>query len=223
MNLRYGIDAPYVPAILAAVGIVAVALGLAESGTWPIVVGVFFLAQAALYLHTTVRGKFAIWRRLLDEMDLRGDEQLLDVGCGRGAVLLAAAKRLPRGRAHGVDLWRSRDQSGNDEGTTARNAEAEGVADRVELHTGDMTDLPFADGAFAVVTSSLAIHNLPSGELRLKAVDEALRILEPGGRLVLVDIRGARHYAAHLRAAGATEVTVRRLGPAGWFGGPGRR
>src|SRR5438270_621724 len=54
--------------------------------------------------------KFAVWAELLDRLDLRGDERLLDVGCGRGAVLLMAARRLPRGRAVGVDVWSARDQ-----------------------------------------------------------------------------------------------------------------
>jgi cyclopropane fatty-acyl-phospholipid synthase-like methyltransferase len=69
---------------------------------------------------------------LLDSLDLRGDEHVLDLGCGRGAVLLMAAQRLTIGRAVGVDLWKTSDQSGNAEAATRRNADAEGVADRVD-------------------------------------------------------------------------------------------
>ncbi len=72
-----------------------------------------------------------------------------------------AAQRLPRGRAVGVDVWSTKDQSGNAEQVTRQNAELEGVADRVELHTADMRKLPFDDGSFDVVVSSLAIHNVP--------------------------------------------------------------
>jgi arsenite methyltransferase len=64
------------------------------------------------YAYTTRVGKFTVWARVLTELGLRGDEDLLDLGCGRGAVLLAAAKLLPTGRAVGVDLWRA-DQTGN--------------------------------------------------------------------------------------------------------------
>ena len=63
--------------------------------------------SAALYIYATKAGKFEVWNRILDDMRLHGDETVLDMGCGRGAVLLAVAKRLPRGRAIGVDLWQA--------------------------------------------------------------------------------------------------------------------
>jgi len=103
-------------------------------------------------------------------------------------VLLAAAGRLPNGRAVGVDLWRSGYQSGNATEATQRNAEAAGVADRVELHTGDMTALPFSDGEFDVIVSSLAIHNIgkPDGrqdgrQPRLRDASGA-RVIRPTGQ-----------------------------------------
>jgi len=83
-------------------------LGALAGAAWLAAAGVF-----GSYLYSTLRGKFLIWARLLDDLHLHGDEDLLDVGCGRGAVLLAAALRLPDGRAVGADLWRRRDQTGN--------------------------------------------------------------------------------------------------------------
>ena len=87
--------------------------------------------MGAWNLHFTRRGKFVMWAGLLEQLKLRGDERLLDLGCGRGAVLLMAAQHLTTGRAVGVDLWRRVDQSGNSAEATRRNAAAEGVADRV--------------------------------------------------------------------------------------------
>jgi ubiquinone/menaquinone biosynthesis C-methylase UbiE len=163
-----------------------------------------------------VRGKLQIWERELDRLALRGDERLLDLGCGRGAVLIAAARRLPAGRAVGIDLWRSRDQSGNNIEVTRANARAAGVFDRVELQTADMTELPFPDASFDVVVSALALHNIPTGEGRERAVDEAMRVLRPGGRLLLADFRHASDYRQHLGPA----ATSRPLGPRYWYGGP---
>src|SRR5262249_45489694 len=142
----------------------------------PGVAGLWLFLNAGVFVHTTRAGKFAVWAELLDRLDLQGDERLLDVGCGRGAVLLMAAQCLPRGRAVGVDVWSAKDQSGNAEQVTRRNADLEGVADRVELHTADMRQLPFADGSFDVVVSSLAIHNIPGAGERARAVREAARV-----------------------------------------------
>jgi ubiquinone/menaquinone biosynthesis C-methylase UbiE len=171
----------------------------------------FISAIEALYLHGTLRGKFIVWSELLDRLKLRGDERILDLGCGRGAVLLMAAQHLTTGRAVGVDLWRSVDQSGNAAEATRRNAVAEGVADRVELHTGDMRALPFADNAFDVVLSNFAIHNIRGRAGREKAISEAVRVLRPGGRLLIVDVRATRQHQAQLGRLAMDEVARRRL------------
>jgi ubiquinone/menaquinone biosynthesis C-methylase UbiE len=177
--------------------------------------GTVLLAHTGVYLHTTLRGKLRIWERILDHAGLRGNEQLLDLGCGRGAVLIEAARRLPDGRAVGADLWTG-DQSSNTPEATLANAAAAGVADRVEVHTADMTALPFADDSFDVVTSALAIHNIPSPEARYRAVDEAMRVLRPGGQLLVADPSlMARKYAAHIG-----QGSLRGLGPGYWYGGP---
>src|SRR5262249_8527024 len=131
-----------------------------SGGVWPFVPVVFLLACAGSCLYTTLRGKFVVWANLLVQLGLRGDERILDLGCGRGAVLLLAAQHLTTGQAVGMDLWRGGDQSGNAADATRRNAVTEGVADRVELHTADMTALPLDDDSFDLVVSSLAMHNI---------------------------------------------------------------
>jgi len=214
--LPYGIEAPYVPAGLAAGGAACCLVARWRRAPWAAAFGVALLGQAGLYLHTTVRGKVRVWRSELDRLGLRGNEQLLDLGCGRGAVLIEAAHHLPAGRAVGVDLWRSQDQSGNDPGAARANARAAGVSERVELHTADMTALPFPDGSFDVVTGALAIHNIPTALGRQHALDEALRVLRPGGRLLIADFRYTADYHRHLGPAAES----RGLGPGYWYGGP---
>jgi arsenite methyltransferase len=181
--------------------------------------GVQILATAASYIYATRSGKFRAWDDVLDNLRLRGDETLLDLGCGRGAVLLAAAKRLPRGRAIGVDLWRA-DQTENSQQATLSNAVLENVAERVEVHTADMTALPLSDDSVDVIVSSLAIHNIPTPAGRRKALDEAVRVLRPGGRLAVADLWETRRHAAHLRQLGWLNVRRRNLGWRMWYGGP---
>jgi ubiquinone/menaquinone biosynthesis C-methylase UbiE len=176
-------------------------------------------AGAGLYIYATKAGKFEVWNRILDDLRLQGDETVLDMGCGRGAVLLAAAKRLPRGRAIGVDLWQA-DQTDNSPSATRANAKLENVADRIELHTADMTVLPFDDESVDVIVSSLAIHNIPTHAGRRHALDEAMRVLRPGGRLAIADLWETRQHVAHLRERGWRNVRRRSVGWRMWYGGP---
>jgi SAM-dependent methyltransferase len=216
----YGIDAPYAPAFLSLLVVLYLVLAIIVGGVVFWLVALFILAVDASYLYTTLRGKFVVWAGLLDQLNLRGDERILDMGCGRGAVLLMAAQHLTTGRAVGVDLWRTVDQSGNSPEAAQRNAVAEGVADRVELHTGDMTALPFEDDSFDVVVSSLAIHNIKGRAGREKAVSEAVRVLRPGGRLLIVDVWAIRQHQAQLAKIGMNDIARRRLGWRFLFGGP---
>jgi arsenite methyltransferase len=182
--------------------------------------GVVVAGSAASFLYSTGPGKRAVWSQLLDELGLHGDEHVLDVGCGRGAVLMLAARRLPAGRAVGADIWRRRDLSGNSRAAAERNSVAEGVRDLVELVDADARGLPFGSASFDVVLSSLAISNIREADGRAQALREAVRVLRPGGRLRIVD-EGADRYAAVLRDAGCTDVAVRQLDWRTWYGLPG--
>lgn len=223
----YGYDAPYALTTFAVVGLVCAIVAIVAWRNGPVrlarmmmVYAVFFLANALSFYYTTRRGKFLVWNEILDTLHLRGDERVLDMGCGRGAVLTAVAKRLTNGRVTGIDLWSITDQSGNARDVTLRNASLEGVSDRVEIETGDMRALPFPDATFDVVVSSLAIHNIRSNAERDRAIAEAWRVLKPGGRLAIADIRATSRYAETLRTLGAAEVSRRGLGWRFWYGNP---
>lgn len=216
---HYGIDAPYVPGLMA-FGVL-ICLGLMVfahwNGLWITVLILF--ALLLLFLHTSLRGKFVVWHEVLDALPWRGDEDVLDIGCGRGAVLLMAAEHVSRGKAVGIDIWSSKDQSGNAMEVTWANAEIEGVAGRVELHTADMRELPFADASFDLLVSNVAIHNIGDPAGRQQAIDEAWRVLRPGGRLLIADIAKVGEYVERLQQLHA-DVVRRPLGWRMWWGGP---
>jgi SAM-dependent methyltransferase len=219
-NGSYGIDAPYLLPVLGVLFAANVVHGVFSGSGWPFVGALIMLACAGCGMYTSRRGKFVAWAELLDQLKLRGDERILDLGCGRGAVLLLAAERLTTGRAVGVDLWRRGDQSGNAAEATRRNAIAEGVVDRVELHTADMTSLPFAAETFDLVVSNVAIHNIKGRAGREKAVEEAVRVIRPGGRLLIADLWGTGLYRNHLAKLGMTDIVRRGLGWRMWWSGP---
>jgi arsenite methyltransferase len=223
----YGYDAPYFPAI---VGFLSLAAGFGATISWwegmvrPALrmtfFFAFFLASTSSFLYTTRRGKFLEWEQILDQLHLRGNEVVLDMGCGRGAVLTAVARRLTTGRVTGIDIWSTRDQSGNAEDVTVRNAYLEGVGDRVRIETGDMRALPHPDAIFDLVVSSLAIHNIRSNADRKRAIAEGFRVLRPGGRIIITDIRATAVYEEALLVLGASNVERRRLGWRFWWGNP---
>jgi len=108
----------------------------------------------------------------------------------------------------GVDLWQAQDQSGNSADTTRANAVAEGVAGRIEIQTCDARQLPFEANSFDTVVSSWALHNIYQRDGREQALREIVRVLKPGGRVLLVDIRHGREYAEFLKQAGLAEVRL---------------
>ncbi|MBS1911300.1 MAG: class I SAM-dependent methyltransferase [Bacteroidetes bacterium] len=221
---RYGIDAPTVLRNLVVLGIGCIAVGiaaqfvayaqrlgwLAVAGGICAVSGAWFLMSAGVMLWGSLIGKMRLRDRVLALVELRGDEMVLDVGCGHGLMVIGAARRLGSGRAVGIDIWSNVDQASNSAGATMANVRAGGVEDRVELRTADMRELPFPDGMFDVILSSWAIHNLNAPEERERALREIVRVLKPGGRVAIVDIQHTAQYLSVLQAAGLRDV--RRFG-----------
>jgi arsenite methyltransferase len=222
----YGFDGPRGVALLllastVCVGAAAWLHGLHDS-SWTIVlaqvallglaVDCFLLAGSLLWY-----SKFEKLRerdRVLDLVPWRGEEHVLDVGCGRGLLLIGAAQRLTGGRAVGVDMWHGLQLSGNRAQATGENARRAGVAQRVDIQDSDARRLPFADASFDVVLSSLVLHNIPSQSGRRQAVREIARVLKPGGHVALLDVRHTLDYVHVLRECGLVDSQRRS---AGWF------
>jgi SAM-dependent methyltransferase len=112
-------------------------------------------------------------RRLVELASLPADAALLDVGCGRGAVLLAAARRA--GTLTGVDV-----SAGMLDHARAE-LRAAGV-DGVRLEVMDAERLAFADGTFDALTAAFLLFFLPDPE---RAAAEFRRVLRPGGRVTV--------------------------------------
>jgi arsenite methyltransferase len=223
----FGVDAPWVPWLWVGLGALYIVFTVLAATVWraPLwttllvaVIALVFFAGGALYWHATFRGKFLVWRRVLRHV--RTPTRVLDIGCGRGAVSIMTAQSFPGARIEGIDLWRSEDQSGNTPEAAEANARENGVERQVTFATADMTALPFPDRRFDLVTASLSIHNVHPAEPRATAVDEAWRVLAPGGQLVIVDISRVDEYRTRLESLGATSIDVSPAGWRMWWSGP---
>jgi arsenite methyltransferase len=166
------------------------------------------LVLATLMFASSRFGKLHARDRILARLKLRGDETVLDVGCGHGLLLIAAAKLLPRGHAVGIDLWSQWQQSDNSREATLRNAALEGVEDRVSVHDGDMRKMPFADRSFDAALAHFAIHNVTSREGRREAIREIVRTLKQGGQVAISDLHGVDLCAEELRKSDMIDVEI---------------
>jgi ubiquinone/menaquinone biosynthesis C-methylase UbiE len=140
-------------------------------------------------------GKLAHRDRLLSMVNWKGSENVLDVGTGRGLLLMGAAKKLDTGRVIGIDIWRKEDMQNNTYKNTMRNAELEGVLEKIEVKNEDAQKLSFQSGYFDVVLSNLCLHNIPLKEGRDMACREIARVLKPNGVIIISDILHAKEYA----------------------------
>jgi arsenite methyltransferase len=218
---NYGIDAPglvrfffvggIVTAILCLFGVIAL-----RDHTWWAILLKYISGVAATYL-TGMGCLMIYWSKVvkvkqrdlvLDEISWRGNEQVLDVGCGRGLMLVGAARRLTSGRAVGIDIWQAKDQSANTPDGALTNARLEGVLEKVEIRTADMRSMPFSDNSFDVVVSHWVVHNLEIEADRNLSLKEMVRVLKPGGTVILCDIENRNAYIKQLTELGLKDCRM---------------
>lgn len=173
-----------------------------------LITGVVLTVECALWFLYVRYGKFKHRDMMLALHTWRGDEQVLDVGCGRGLLLIGAAKRLSTGHATGIDIWSNNDLSDNAEANTQENLRMEGVGDRCTLVSVAAQSMPYLQ-EFDVILSNLCIHNISSAQERYKAIERIAYALRPGGIALISDFKHTREYKNHFHEFGL-QVTSKR-------------
>lgn len=115
---------------------------------------------------------------LLDQAALQPGEQVLDLGCGSGTLALLALQRTPGLQLTGVD--------GDPDMLAQARRKATAAGASLALDQALAQDLPYVDGRFDAVLSSLFFHHLDR-TTKLAALREAHRVLRPGGQLHVAD------------------------------------
>ena len=128
---------------------------------------------------------------LLDRLDWDGRGEALDIGTGSGRVAIYLAKRYPSAHVVGIDYW------GNpwtySKSICDRNAEIEGVADRVSFQRASAVSLPFEDSEYDLVTSNFVFHSVRVVD-KIPLIKEALRVVRKGGAFAFQDLFNKQFY-----------------------------
>ncbi len=118
-------------------------------------------------------GQTSLWRRrALADLGLEPGARVLDVGCGTGWVVQHLRKRYPGSRVEGMDL------------SPGMLEEAQRIDPNGAYFEGDVCQIPREDGTYDLVTTVFTSRNFPDLE---RSVREMLRVLAPGGRLLVLD------------------------------------
>jgi ubiquinone/menaquinone biosynthesis C-methylase UbiE len=160
----------------------------------------------------------AFRRRIADLAQLQPGESVLDVGCGTGTLAMVAWQRVGEtGSVSGIDPSPQMIDRAN------RKAVRRGLA--IDFQVGVIEQLSFPDQSFDVVLSTFMMHHLPD-DLKRRGLAEIARVLKPGGRLLVLDMKGPAgpwksniaNQPALMKEAGFSRVET---GEKRFFGFPG--
>ena len=103
---------------------------------------------------------------------------VLDIGAGRGILVLKMTEKSPGLKAYGIDISQKAIEAAR---AMARKA---GLADSTHFDVGDVCSLPYEDDHFSLVVSTFSLHHWPDA---IAGLNEIYRVLEPGGEAWIYD------------------------------------
>jgi SAM-dependent methyltransferase len=150
------------------------------------IVAVYFAYARYLFASEGGNLQARIVELVLANLDWNGEGQALDIGCGSAALTIKLAKKHPRARIMGIDYWDKKWEYSKD--MCERNAQIEGVGERVAFQKASASALPFADEHFDAVVSNLVFHEVGDAADKREVIREALRVLKKGGKFTFQDL-----------------------------------
>jgi SAM-dependent methyltransferase len=174
-----------------ALGIVLLAMALLAPALF--ILAALFLGVAAYFVYA--RHQFApnggnVQAQVLDlvlaRLDWDGAGEVLDIGCGNGPLTIRLAQKYPNAHAVGIDFWGGQWEYSRD--VCERNAQLEGIAERVSFQKASASKLPFVDGCFDAAVSNLVFHEVADAADKREVIREALRVVKKGGKFAFQDL-----------------------------------
>jgi SAM-dependent methyltransferase len=164
----------------------AVVVQVVAPAYWPAAIVGTLVAAASFAGGLTTHAAGLYDAALLPAVNLLSsdDNLVLDAGCGAGRTTIALGRAFNNTRIVALDRFDSDYIEGGGRLLLEQNLQLANLSERVRIESGDLTALPFADQSFDAVVSAHAIDHL--GPQKEQGLSEALRVLKPGGRLLLI-------------------------------------
>lgn len=165
---------------------IAVVLQVAASAYWPVAMVLTLLAAASFAGGLVTRSAGRFEEAILPAVDLLSSSNnlVLDAGCGAGRTSVALGRAFKKSRIVALDRFDSDYIEGGGRRLLEQNLRLAGLTERVRIEIGDLTALPFTDQSLDAVVSAHVIDHL--GQQKEQGLREGLRVLKPGGRLLLI-------------------------------------
>jgi ubiquinone/menaquinone biosynthesis C-methylase UbiE len=130
-------------------------------------------------------------RRLIEQASVRGGHRVLDLGCGTGTLTIMVKQARPEAEVVGLD--------GDMKVLRIAREKADKAGVSLLLHQGMAYDIPYRDGCFDRVLSSMMLHHL-TAEDKKRTLADVFRVLRGGGELHVVDFGPPRNLYSRLAA-----------------------
>ncbi len=147
-----------------------------------------FILSYSVYQFATFGGNYQskIHDLVVAKVNGDGKGKILDIGTGSGSLIIKLAKTFPKSFLTGIDYWGENWEYSKAQ--CQQNAEIEGVNDRITFLKASAAELPFHDGEFDIIVSCLTFHEVKDKRNKTEVIEEALRVLKPGGVFVFLDL-----------------------------------
>lgn len=193
------LDKPVVTAVSGVLGVVA------------LVMAVYMLICHETFAFGKGNMMVGVHEHLVEHLDWNGEGRLLDIGCGAAALTVRCAKAFPKAQITAMDYWGAEWNYAKEQ--CERNAQIEGVADRISFQKGDAAKLDFPDETFDAAVSNFVFHEVRTAKDKRDVVREALRVVKKDGVFSFQDMFSQKalygdmeQFVRELKAEGISEV-----------------